>query len=207
MTRCVGILLLCTIFAVPSFAQEASVTERVARLAQESCTVSAIQGSRRTSEGGRVVTLPGTTEEIQISQDRWNGIQQVLREHQQQDSANYRDCVRDLTRTFIEAEREMQQQAAVPTVPPVQNGLTCPYENDGFCDVPGDCPYGTDLNDCAAQPQQPVTSPWPGQPQPSVLYCCDYLIGQKWCVITWGQVGAGLPCTCDGISGSGYQCY
>lgn len=206
MMRRAGLLSLCAAIAFPAVAQaQDSVTEKAARLAQESCTVSAIQGSRRTSDGKRMVTLPGSSEEIELSQERWNGIQQVLREHQQQDSANYRDCVRDLTRTFIDAEKEMQQQAAV-AVPPVQQGLTCPYENDGFCDVPGDCPYGTDLNDCSIQQQQPTASPWPGQ-QTGQLYCCDFIYNQKWCMITWGQMGAGLPCVCDGIAGSGYQCY
>ena len=184
-----------------------SVIERAAKLAQDSCTVSSVQGTRRDTDGRRLVTLPGSSEEIEISQERWNGIQQVLREHQQQESANYRDCVRDLTRTFIEAEKEMQQQRAAvqqPT-PDLPDQLFCPYENDGYCDAPGDCPPGTDLNDCAVQ-QKPAQTPLL-TPQAQQLYCCDYVFGEKWCAITWGQMGPGLPCICPGIAGSGYQCY
>ena len=195
-------VLLMTLMPGLASAQQ-SISEKAAKLARDSCTVSSIQGSRRTSDGKRLVTLPGSNEEIEISKERWNGIQQVLREHQQQESANYRDCVRDLARMFLEAEKETQQQANVNRQPQ-QNGGTCAYENDGFCDVPGDCPYGTDLNDCAVE-QQVQQNPFP--PQQAQLYCCDYVYGQKWCAMTTGPFGVGLPCVCAGVAGSGFQCY
>ncbi|WP_298835879.1 hypothetical protein [uncultured Roseobacter sp.] len=201
MRRALLTALILLIVAPAAMAQQ-SVIEKAAKLAQDSCTVSSVQGSRRTSDGKRLVTLPGSNEEIEISKERWNGIQQVLREHQQKESANYRDCVRDLTRTFIDAEKEMQQQAVVQQ--PQQNNGICEYENDGFCDVPGDCPFGTDLNDCAVEQQVQQNPLTRQQPQ---LYCCDYVYGQKWCAMTSGPFGVGLPCVCAGVAGSGFQCY
>lgn len=93
------------VFSFPgfSFANE-SLSERAARLAVDSCKVSSVQGVVRNSRENLVLSSPGTSQGIEVTEQSWDGIQQVLREHQHQESANYRECVRDLTKRFIEAE-------------------------------------------------------------------------------------------------------
>ena len=182
--------VLLVIVATASLAQSnAQAVERAAQLARDSCNVSSVQGVRTNETGNRVVKLPGSQEEVTLTDERWKGIQQVLREHQRDDSANYRDCVRDLTPQFL---------AALNTPDPRPDPLLCDFENDGVCDVPGLCPQGTDVADCSSVPQ--VNFP----PQP--LYCCD-IYGRKWCQMTSGVQVAGAPCFCAGVVGSGYQCY
>jgi len=51
---------------------------------------------------------------------------------------------------------EMQAGGACPDGSDPYDCGVCPYENDGFCDVPFDCPGGTDLDDCCATPQNGV---------------------------------------------------
>jgi len=45
----------------------------------------------------------------------------------------------------------------------------CEYENDGQCDVPEHCPWGTDVNDCTGLH-------YPGQSQPRMtdICCCQF---------------------------------
>ena len=187
--RVLSVVMLVIAVTEAHAQSNAQAVERAAQLARDSCNVSSVQGVRTTETGTRVVKLPGTREEVTLTDERWKGIQQVLREHQRDDSANYRDCVRELTPQFL---------AALSTPQTRTDPLACDFENDGVCDVPGLCPQGTDVADCSTVPQ--VNFP----PQP--LYCCD-IYGRKWCQMTSGVQVAGAPCFCAGVVGSGYQCY
>ncbi|MGJ8530396.1 SH3 domain-containing protein [Maritalea sp.] len=92
-------------FFLPEFAfANESLSERAARLAVDSCTVSSVQGVIRNSRDNLILSSPGKSQDIEVTEESWDGIQQVLREHQQKESANYRECVRELTKLFIEAE-------------------------------------------------------------------------------------------------------
>ncbi|NVO24913.1 SH3 domain-containing protein [Donghicola mangrovi] len=103
MKKIHAVFLFCLLFPGFCLANE-SLSERAARLAVDSCTVSSVQGVVRNSRNNLVLSSSGSSQNIEVTEESWNGIQQVLREHQQIESANYRECVRELTKRFIEAE-------------------------------------------------------------------------------------------------------
>ncbi len=50
---------------------------------------------------------------VALTKSEWDGVQQVLREHQQMDNASYRDCVEKITPLFlgnIKEERNISSQ-------------------------------------------------------------------------------------------------
>ncbi|MCS0331634.1 hypothetical protein ND981_01665 [Vibrio diabolicus] len=98
-------------FSFSVFALDNDDISAIQKTVKDLCQVSSPTGDYKNVEvsgGGDVkvkvgpVGLGAAEASVNFTQGEWNGIQQVLREHQASDSKDYRACVRSLVPTFLD---------------------------------------------------------------------------------------------------------
>lgn len=84
------------------------------------CTQPSVAGQRWTVKGS-ISELNGVTVnvgalrsdeysgDIVFTREEWSGVQQVLADQQASDNANYRECVRDISRVMLDKVRELER--------------------------------------------------------------------------------------------------
>lgn len=104
-------LLVLLVFSFNSFAFDKEKLTALKDSVKELCQNSSEKGSYKnvTVTGGGEVNVKfsrlikaGLDGNITFSNGEWNGIQQVLKEHQADENKDYRICVRELTPKFLE---------------------------------------------------------------------------------------------------------
>lgn len=103
-----GILIVSAFFTQSAFAE--ITLEEVVKNVQGVCLAPGEQGERwdvkvqasgDVKVGLKIAGKAGVDAKVDFTKSQWEGVQQVLREQQQQDNENYRECAKNIAPLFI----------------------------------------------------------------------------------------------------------
>jgi len=127
-----GLITMSMIFTQSAFAEVTSA--EVVKNIQGVCLAPGQQGERwdvkvqasgDVKVGLKLAGRAGVDANVDFTKSQWEGVQQVLREQQQKDNANYRECAKNIAPLFInKINKENSNDLANP--PSANNDLKLP---------------------------------------------------------------------------------